>query len=147
MGNRLLPAQRVVYDLAVGRARDRLGDRFDPLAAASAARPWATSVGLLLEYAEVAAGRRSRQDDRSATTGDAVAAAPAVAALTPRETEILRHLARGHTNKEISRLVSSSPKTVMHHTTAIYRKLGVRGRTEAAAIAHRSGLLEADRLV
>jgi DNA-binding CsgD family transcriptional regulator len=37
-----------------------------------------------------------------------------------------------------------STKTVMHHTMAIYRKLGVRGRAEAVAWALRSGTITAD---
>ena len=146
VGNLLLPAHRAVFDLAVERARDRLGDSFDAVSRAAVARPWSASVLILLEYAEVASGRRPHPSDAVAATGAAMPDS-VLAVLTPRETEILRHLARGHTNKEISQLVSSSPKTVMHHTTAIYRKLGVRGRTEAAAVAHRSGLLETDRLV
>jgi DNA-binding CsgD family transcriptional regulator len=32
----------------------------------------------------------------------------------------------------------------MHHSTSIYRKLGVRGRAEAVALAYTSGLLQAD---
>ena len=35
-----------------------------------------------------------------------------------------------------------SPKTVMHHSVSIYRKLGVRGRGEASAWAFRSGLTD-----
>jgi DNA-binding NarL/FixJ family response regulator len=35
-----------------------------------------------------------------------------------------------------------APKTVMHHSVAIYRKLGVRGRAEATAWAFRHGLVE-----
>ncbi len=34
-----------------------------------------------------------------------------------------------------------SPKTVMHHSTTVHRKLGVRGRAEAVALAYRTGLL------
>jgi DNA-binding NarL/FixJ family response regulator len=58
--------------------------------------------------------------------------------LTPREREVLRLLAGGGTNKEIAAALSIDVKTVMHHTSSIYRKLGVRGRVEAAAWAWRT---------
>ena len=41
-------------------------------------------------------------------------------------------LVDGAGNQEIAQALGISSKTVMHHTVAIYRKLGVRGRTEAA---------------
>jgi DNA-binding CsgD family transcriptional regulator len=62
--------------------------------------------------------------------------------LTPREEEVLRELVTGATNKEISHRLGMAPKTVMHHSVAIYRKLGVRGRAEATAWAFRHGLVE-----
>lgn len=60
--------------------------------------------------------------------------------LTPREREVLEELMTGATNKEISLRLGMSPKTVMHHSVAIYRKLGVRGRAEATAWAFRNGM-------
>ena len=49
-------------------------------------------------------------------------------------------LVDGAANREIADALGISSKTVMHHTVAIYRKLGVRGRTEAATWAVRTGL-------
>lgn len=63
--------------------------------------------------------------------------------LTRRQQEVLRHLARGATNKEIGVALGMSPKTVMHHSGAIYRKLGAHTRAEAAVLAIRHGLLSA----
>jgi predicted ATPase/DNA-binding CsgD family transcriptional regulator len=60
--------------------------------------------------------------------------------LTPREREVLRLLAGGATNKEIASALRIDVKTAMHHTSSIYRKLGVRGRVEAAAWAWRTGV-------
>lgn len=60
--------------------------------------------------------------------------------LTGRQEEVLRLLAVGLSNREIAERLDLSPKTVMHHTGAIYRALGVRGRGEAIAEAVRSGL-------
>jgi DNA-binding CsgD family transcriptional regulator len=61
--------------------------------------------------------------------------------LTPRELEILTLVARGRSNGEIARQLFISPKTVSVHVSNILAKLGASGRTEAAALARRSGLL------
>lgn len=47
-----------------------------------------------------------------------------------REKEILSHLLRGKSNREISRELSISEKTVKNHLWKLYRKLGVRNRTQ-----------------
>lgn len=62
-------------------------------------------------------------------------------ALTAREAEILTHVAAGRTNGEIAKLLFISTKTVSVHVSRILAKLGASGRTEAAAIARRRGLL------
>ena len=62
-------------------------------------------------------------------------------ALTAREREILAHVAEGRTNGEIARLLFISTKTVSVHVSNILGKLEASGRTEAAAIARRRGLL------
>lgn len=54
--------------------------------------------------------------------------------LTRRECEVAELIASGMTNKEIAHLLTVSAKTVMHHSSAIYRKLGVRDRTQATAM-------------
>jgi DNA-binding CsgD family transcriptional regulator len=50
--------------------------------------------------------------------------------LTPRETQIALAVAEGHSNKEIAAALFLTPKTVECHLTRIYRKTGVRSRTE-----------------
>ncbi len=55
--------------------------------------------------------------------------------LTPREYEILCHLAEGQSNKVIARELGISDGTVKLHVKAILRKLGVHSRVEAAVIA------------
>jgi DNA-binding CsgD family transcriptional regulator/tetratricopeptide (TPR) repeat protein len=62
-------------------------------------------------------------------------------ALTARETEILGLVAQGRSNGEIARQLFISTKTVSVHVSHILAKLGAAGRTEAAAIARRDGLL------
>jgi two-component system response regulator NreC len=58
--------------------------------------------------------------------------------LTPRETEVLRRIARGHTNPEIAEQLSLSVRTVETHRTHIQQKLGTSGRPELVryALAH-----------
>jgi len=63
-------------------------------------------------------------------------------ALTPRELEILRLVAQGRSNGEIAKQLFISAKTVSVHVSNILAKLGASGRTEAAALARRRGLLD-----
>jgi DNA-binding NarL/FixJ family response regulator len=62
--------------------------------------------------------------------------------LTPRETEILRALAEGQSNKQMARQFWLSSQTIKYHLTHIYRKLGVSSRTEAVRVAYEHGLIE-----
>jgi len=55
--------------------------------------------------------------------------------LTPREQEILRHLVRGLTNKEISSATNLAVDTVKTHLRNIYRKLQVKNRSQAISMA------------
>jgi two-component system nitrate/nitrite response regulator NarL len=68
----------------------------------------------------------------------------AFAALTPREMEILCHLAAGQSNKVIGAELGISDGTVKLHVKAILRKLSVRSRVEAAVIAVEEGLCAKD---
>ena len=67
-------------------------------------------------------------------------------ALTERETEVLRLLARGKANKEIASDLFVEEKTVKVHVSSILRKLGVRSRTQAALHAVRTGLVSVEEL-
>ena len=60
--------------------------------------------------------------------------------LSPREREVLALIGEGATNREIAKRLFLSPHTVKDHTTALYRKLGVRNRAEAARRAEQLGL-------
>ena len=61
--------------------------------------------------------------------------------LTPREQEVLRLLAAGKSNPEIAAALFIGRGTVKTHVVNILAKLDAHSRTEAAAIAHRRGLL------
>ncbi len=124
-----------VYELAVVRATwagilrsvgqpaeaREMGDRSREVARALGARP-------LLEKLKAIGSTATR-------------AKPEPDALTSRESEILALVAQGRSNGEIGRQLFISTKTVSVHVSNILGKLGAAGRTEAAAIARRRGLL------
>lgn len=62
--------------------------------------------------------------------------------LSPREHEVLSHLVNGLTNKEIAKELSITETTVKLHTTNLYRKLGVRSRSQAIMVAVREQLVD-----
>ncbi len=66
---------------------------------------------------------------------------PAPLGLSPREREVLDLIAEGATNRQIGDRLFLSPHTVKEHSSALYRKLGVRNRAEAVQQAQRRGLL------
>jgi DNA-binding CsgD family transcriptional regulator len=73
------------------------------------------------------------------------AEAPSVArslGLTRREAEVLTLVAAGRTNRQVAEALFISEKTASIHVSHILAKLGVAGRVEAAAVAHRLGLAE-----
>jgi DNA-binding CsgD family transcriptional regulator/tetratricopeptide (TPR) repeat protein len=102
-------------------------------------------LGARLLDAEIRAlARRARLDlapPAGATVPAAGAPTPAEQlGLTPREVEVLALVAAGRSNRQIAQALFISPKTVGVHVSNILAKLGVAGRVEAAAIAHRLGL-------
>jgi DNA-binding CsgD family transcriptional regulator len=90
------------------------------------------AVPLLTSLADLA--RRARIGPRPSTYPPGV-----LAALTPREQEVLELLAEGHSNREIAAKLFIAPKTASVHVSNILAKLGASSRTEAAAIAYREG--------
>jgi len=60
--------------------------------------------------------------------------------LTPRELEVLEHVAKGLSNKVIANALNITDGTVKLHVKAILRKLGLRSRVEAAVMAVENGL-------
>jgi NarL family two-component system response regulator LiaR len=83
----------------------------------------------------------SRLTPKRLLGGERAASAPP-ASLTQREVEVLRLIARGHTNRQIARSLFVSVSTVKKHVRSIILKLGVSDRTQAAVKANGLGLLD-----
>ena len=60
-------------------------------------------------------------------------------ALTPQEQAVAQLVARGLTNREVGAELVVSAKTVEHHLSRIYSKLGIRSRTELARVVDEPG--------
>ncbi|WP_037730576.1 helix-turn-helix domain-containing protein, partial [Streptomyces roseochromogenus] len=103
------------------------------------ARSLADDVARLAQRARLTLTRASRE---------ALAPADPAAALglTSRERDVLRLVSAGRTNRQIAEELFISPKTASVHVSNILSKLGVSGRGEAAATAHRLGLFPAEPL-
>ena len=71
-------------------------------------------------------------------------ASSAVAGLTPKETDVLRLLALGHTNAEIAGLTGSSLRTIETHRAHIHQKLDRHTRAQLVRFALEIGLLRLD---
>lgn len=66
---------------------------------------------------------------------------PSATRLSKRELDVLQHVASGLSNPEVAVQLNLSRWTVKQHTSAVYRKLGVRNRAEAASRAQQLGLI------
>ncbi|OUC99233.1 response regulator transcription factor [Streptosporangium minutum] len=75
------------------------------------------------------------------TAGPGPVHAARVSGLTPRETEVLLHVARGLSNAEIAASLGISPSTVKDHVAEILAELGVRDRLQATIAAYEAGLI------
>jgi DNA-binding CsgD family transcriptional regulator len=142
------------YEAAYARWREGAAllatraDRGGAEAALSQARSLAAELGAEQLRAEVEdLGRRARLNvtgpaslaDRCETTTESPAEA---VGLTKRESEVLGLVAEGKSNRQIAAALCMSEKTASVHVSRILTKLAVSSRGEAAALAHRLGLVE-----
>jgi DNA-binding NarL/FixJ family response regulator len=105
------------------------------------ALPLAPSAGELVGAVRaVHAGLHAIHPEALAAPAASGAAAPGTP-LTPREREILELMAEGARNRRIAARLAISRHTVKFHVASILAKLGARTRTEAVAVALRTGLL------
>jgi DNA-binding CsgD family transcriptional regulator/tetratricopeptide (TPR) repeat protein len=126
--------------LLIGRAPRAPVEEALRAAHAVAVRLGAAPLGRELELL----AQRGRVRLEAATQpSPATAQAPSVSSslgLTAREAEVLALVAAGRSNRQIGQELFITPKTASVHVSRILAKLGVAGRGEAAAIAHRLGL-------
>jgi DNA-binding CsgD family transcriptional regulator len=141
------------YPAAIARWREAealatADDRGGAATAAAAALTTAEDLGSEWLAREVRTlGERARLDLAPATSPTAMGngdGAGHVAeadddpfGLTPRERQVLALLAEGATNRQIGAALYMAEKTASVHVSRILAKLGVQGRTQAAAVAHR----------
>jgi DNA-binding CsgD family transcriptional regulator len=106
------------------------------MAVALGAGPLQREIELLAQR-----GRLRLEEPLDTTAPSAAPPSPAASlGLTRREVEVLALVAEGRTNRQIGQALFITPKTASVHVSRILAKLGVAGRGEAAAIAHRLGL-------
>ncbi len=131
-----------------------LGNESEPLRVFVVARSASTRrrIRALLERGgAIVAGEAPRIEDASSDV-DAIlvddahvaedgAREPLVEPLTPRERQVLEHLAEGLSNREIAARLGISEHTVKFHVSAIYGKLGAASRAEAVRHGLRHGLI------
>jgi DNA-binding NarL/FixJ family response regulator len=116
-------------------------------ALAAAGRRGEAAAALKRAAADAAAGRGLRMRDAAALelralgedlpAGTRRAGAAGDGELSPREREIADLVAGGRSNKQVAATLFLSDRTVEYHLSAVYRKLGVRSRTELAATLSR----------
>jgi len=107
---------------------ERLFDAVRVVAAGQALLAPTVTRRLISEFALM----RPKPDDRPT---------PGLATLTPRETQVLRLVAEGLSNQEISARLIVTEETVKTHVSRMLSKLGLRDRTQAVVTAYESGLV------
>ena len=88
-----------------------------------------------------AAGQVQLTPKAAARLMQAVSTPDSLEALTERETDVLRLLAQGQSNKQIARRLHNTEQTIKSHVSRILSKLGVQSRTQATLYAIRTGLV------
>lgn len=118
------PYETARCQVDIGRALRALGDEDSARSELAAARRVFAELGAAPAEREVTALLTPR----------------APAGLSPRELEVLRLVAAGHSNTDIASALVLSEKTVARHLSNIFAKLDVTSRTAAAAFAYEHGL-------
>jgi DNA-binding CsgD family transcriptional regulator len=137
------PYEAAIMRWRLAEAEVEAGERANALGAARAALADARALGARwLEQETAALAHRARLDleHRDARAGEASADGDDGEnpfGLTPRERQVLALISQGATNRQIGAALFMAEKTASVHVSRILAKLGVRTRTQAAAVAHR----------
>jgi DNA-binding NarL/FixJ family response regulator len=135
--------------MALWRATEAQIDAGDRTAAAETARValdvaqdlgarWLVDeLTALAQRARLDIGDAGSDGARPDSNGDGSAPSEDPFGLTSRERQVLALLAEGATNRQIGAALFMAEKTASVHVSRILSKLGVRSRTQAAAVAHR----------
>lgn len=125
--------QRLACPYHAARTRRMLGETLLALGESSAGR------------ADIAAAQevfaRLGADPDAALSAALLARDRDTGGLTPREVQVLTRVAEGETNRQIAEALSISEHTVARHLSNIFDKTGTGNRTEASALAQKSGLV------
>ncbi|MEV6653236.1 AAA family ATPase [Streptomyces sp. NPDC051219] len=130
---RLRLAEALLSADANGNARGTAAEllrQADAAAERLRARPLREDIALLAQRARLPLAAAPEGAEQPADPAEALG-------LTSRERDVLRLVAVGRTNRQIAEKLFISPKTASVHVSNILAKLGVAGRGEAAALAHR----------
>jgi DNA-binding NarL/FixJ family response regulator len=111
------------------------------IADALGANPLRRAVGQTARRARLSLLLASAEEEEPASRADCTRASGAGANLTVRELEVLGLVAKGLTDRQIANALFVSRNTVGVHVSRILGKLAVSTRTEAAAVAYRTGLV------
>jgi LuxR family maltose regulon positive regulatory protein len=141
LGDRIAAQSALREAVALGEAEGYIlhwldvGPRIGPLlrdlrAAGDVSQTFRPYLDALLEAFRAAFGESARIEPRERLNP-----------LTPRELEIMRLIGKGYSNSEIAGELVVTINTIKKHTSNIYSKLGVNGRTQAIARAHELNLL------
>jgi DNA-binding NarL/FixJ family response regulator len=135
--------------------RDRFGDEIAIIfLSGDRTEPYDRVAGLLLgaddyivkpfDEGELLARVRSALRHSAVPPSNGSRGDPTAEALTTREREVLKLLARGRIQAEIAQELFISPKTVAGHIQRVLTKLGVHSRAQAVALAHEQGLADVE---
>ncbi len=117
---------------------ERLFEAVRVVAAGDALLAPAVTRRLISEFARIRPDPREPAAAESARTG----VPTELAALTQRETEVLRLVSEGLSNTEIAARLVVTEETVKTHVSRVLGKLGLRERTQAVVVAYESGLVK-----
>jgi len=131
----LPPRAAVSYRELIDGLRAQDPRAFDQKVTSGAGLTWSEALALARVFAQRVAAERA---DVAAIEPSTPQPQPETVDLTPRETQVLRLIARGHATKAIAELLGISAHSVSHHTSSILDKIGALNRTQAAIWALRN---------